>query len=570
MRIKLLYLAILSIFVTLLLGLVNLQMFRNKEFALLSEKNSIRLLPQAGVRGKILDRQGNMIVDNTLIYDVMVMPEEVKFNSKSFKRVAQILNVNTEVLGLTIRNQYSNTKIPMVIAKNINIKKAIALEEERSDLPSLLIQPHPVRIYPLGRLAAHLLGYLSEIDHWRLTKLEGYGYKTKDIVGFGGIEEKYDYYLRQEDGGLSVEVDRKGRFVRVLGFRQPKSGKNIGLTLDLRIQKIAEEALEGAKGSIVIMDPFSGEILAMVSRPNFNPAIFVEKSPSPLYKLFNNPQAPLFNRAISGLYPAGSTFKLIVAVAGLQSGKIKPNTSFFCNGSLNVGGVDFACWGVHGQQDIYQAIAHSCNVFIYRTGLILGPQLIYDFASKFGLGKASGIDLPYEAAGLVPNPLWRRLVKFKSWFSGDTANLSIGQGELLVTPLQMTRAIAVFANKGKLVTPYVLKSVSDKDVSSLQNKSVDLNLKPEVIDVIRQGLRKVANDADGTANVLRDLKITVAGKTGTAQTGKGNSHAWFIGFFPYESPKYAICVFLERGGHGYYSAIIAKEIIKKMEQEGIL
>ncbi|MBU0503432.1 MAG: penicillin-binding protein 2 [Candidatus Omnitrophota bacterium] len=570
MRTKLATLALIPVFFLLVLGLLNLQLIKGDKYRKLSDKNCIRLIPQLGIRGRISDRNNFVIVDSILSYDVMILPREAGDIDQSLLRLSGILNTPVKDLKENFINNMVSASIPAAVAKNIDAKKAIALEELKIDFPGLVIQPNPIRHYRYGKLACHILGYLNEIDRWRLTKLEDYGYKTKDIVGFGGIEEKYDYYLRQEDGGLSVEVDRKGRFVRVLGFRPPKNGKNIQLTIDMGIQKIAEDVLGERKGSVIVMQPDTGAVLAMVSRPNFNPYIFIKRSEYLLSHVFNNPDAPLFNRSISGAYPPGSVFKAIVSSAGLETGKITLRTVSYCPGYLNVGNHRFNCWSTHGQQGIIDAIAHSCDVFFYRAGLSLGPQMIYEYAVKFGLAKPTGIDLPYEVGGFVPHPLWKKIYRFRNWFNGDTVNLSIGQGDLLVTPLQMTRMMAAFANKGKLATPYLVKAVEEKDISAMQQKITNLGLKAATIEYVRQGLREVVSDAHGTGNILGDLPVSVAGKTGTAEVDGKKSHAWFTGFFPYKDPKFVICVFLEYGGHGLESCILTKEIISRMYREGYI
>ncbi len=570
MRTKFVNFALIPVFILLVLGLLNLQLIQGDKYQELSDKNCIRLIPQLGIRGKISDRNNFVIVDSVLSYDAMILPQEAGNIDQALSRLSEILNIPAKNLKENFLNNMVSASVPVAVAKNITANKAIALEELKIDFPGLVIQPNPIRNYRYRKLASHLLGYLNEIDRWRLTKLEDYGYKTKDIVGFGGIEEKYDYYLRQEDGGLSVEVDRKGRFVRVLGFKPPKNGKDIQLTIDIEIQKIVEDVLGDLKGSIIIMEPNTGEILAMASQPNFNPDIFIKKSEILLSNIFNNPDAPLFNRAISGAYPPGSVFKAIISSAGLETGKINLETTSYCPGYLKVGNQRFNCWSMHGQQEIIEAIAHSCDVFFYRAGLSLGPQVIYEYAVKFGLAKTSGIDLPYEAGGFVPHALWKKIYRFRNWYNGDTANLSIGQGDLLVTPLQMARMMALFANKGKLVTPYLAKAVDEKDISGLQQKIVNLGFKQGTIDNVRQGLREVVSGAHGTGNILAGLPVSVAGKTGTAEVDRKKSHAWFTGFFPFKEPKFVICVFLENGGHGLESCILAKEIINRMHQGGLI
>jgi penicillin-binding protein 2 len=261
---------------------------------------------------------------------------------------------------------------------------------------------------------------------------------------------------------------------------------------------------------------------------------------------------------------------VVVASAALETRKIDLNTSFLCTGSIYVGRQEFACWDKHGLQNLMLALAHSCNVFFYKTGLLVGAQNLHDYALKFGLSRPTAIDLPYEASGLVPSPLWKRLSRFKSWFDGDTANFAIGQGDLLVTPLQITRMMAVFANKGKLVRPYLVRAVDNHDISAGQKKITKAGLKESTINAVNQGLRRVVAAPSGTGNILAKLPVEVAGKTGTVQVTRGHPHAWFAGFFPYKKPKFVICVFLENAGSGQVSCRLAREIIEVMSLQGLI
>lgn len=569
-RTKIIKFLIVFMFLFLSLGLINLEVIQGAKFKRLSDKNCIRLLPQMGARGKILDRAGNVIVASSLSYDVMLLPQGLNQQGEMFGAVSKILGISHKDLKEAYKLGYIAKSVPVAIARNIDIKHAVALEELKNDIPGIIIQPHPQRSYPYGRLLSHVIGYVNEIDRWRLTRLADYGYKTKDFVGYGGIEEKYDYYLRQEEGGLSMEVDHRDRFVRLLGFKPPRNGKDLQLTIDLKLQKIVEAQLTDKTGCIIIMDPYSGEVLAMASSPNFNPSIFVNRLSSSISNTLKDYDAPLVNRAITSAYPPGSIFKLILAAAALQAKKINLRTTFFCQGSTLVGKQKYACWNTHNQQNLIAAIAHSCNIFFYRTGILLGAQTIHDYAIKFGLSRPTGFELPYEAGGLIPSPLWKRINKFQNWFDGDTANLSVGQGDCLVTPLQMTRMIAAFANGGHLVTPYIVKAIDGRDISIYRRKFIDLALKKETLNYIRQGLRDVINDSAGTGNVLSGLMVSVAGKTGTAQAPPGEPHAWFVGFLPFKEPKFALCVFLERGGAGYFSCVAAKQIIEEMLSEGLI
>ncbi|MCG2713547.1 MAG: penicillin-binding protein 2 [Candidatus Omnitrophica bacterium] len=557
-------------FIVLLLGLLNLDLLQGAKFRRLSDSNCIRLISQSGSRGNILDRFDEIIVGNKISYDVMILPQDLSQVDRALSGVSRILGVEVNTLKTAFKKNFISLNLPVTIAGNIEIKKAIMLEEYKVEEPSIIISPKPLRNYPYGPLAAHIVGYVNEIDRWRLTKLEDYGYKTKDIVGFGGVEEKYDYYLRQEEGGLSVEVNHRGKFMRVLGFQPPQNGKDLQLTIDLRIQKIVEEKLKEKKGSIILIDPQSGEILALANYPNFNPSVFVSKRTALISGLFNNSDAPLMNRAISSSFPPASVFKLVLASAGLELKKINLNTSFFCQGSTMVGNRKFSCWDVHGAQNITQGLAHSCDVFFYKTGLLIGPQNIHDYAFRLGLGRYAGVELPYETSGFIPSPLWRKINKFQDWFDGDTANLSIGQAECLVTPLQAVNMMAVFANGGYLTSPYIVKQVGGVDLGAKKRKLTSVGLKKVTIEIVRNGLREVITDPKGTGNVLAGLPVAVAGKTGTAQVSRGATHAWFIGFFPYDKPKYAICVFLENGGPGHAASVIVRQIIEAMNNQKII
>jgi penicillin-binding protein 2 len=567
-RAKIAKIFIACLFIALIAGLIKLKIIDGGRYRQLSRKNCIRLLAQTGCRGMILGRNGEPLADNQLTYNLMLMPQDAQDTDEALIEISRVSGRGVALLRRALRGNYLSPSLSVVLEKNIGLHKAIALEQIKLDTPGLIVQAEPLRHYPHPGLAAHAIGYVSEIDRWRLTKLADYGYKTKDLVGFGGIEEKYDYFLRQEEGGLSFEVDHRGGFVRALGFRRPSHGKDICLTLDLRLQQIAEEKLSGRKGAVVIMDPYSGEILALASSPAFDPAAFAQRDSFALGSFLNDPDAPFLNRAIGAAYPAGSVFKLIVAAAALDTKKIHPSTTFHCIGSVTVGRTEFACWGRHGDQDLIQALAHSCNVYFYKAGLLAGAQNIHDYALKFGLARPSNTGLPYEKAGLIPSPLWRKVYRLQNWYDGDTANFSIGQGEVLVTPLQVARMAAVFANGGYLVNPYIVQSVAGQE-ARFRKRPQPLGLKKGTIESVRQGMRQAVQLSDGTAALLAGLPIQCAGKTGTAQAPPGAAHGWFAGFFPWQKPKFVVCVFLERGVTGQAACLIAKRIMEEMLAEGL-
>jgi len=567
MRIKILSAVIIFIFGVLAVLLFNMQVIQGANFKSLSDKNCMRLISQPGSRGRILDKHGNVIVGNSISYDLQILPQEKLELNKTLSAAAVVLNIGFEELISRYKKNYLAPFIPVTVAKNINTKKAIALGELKSDYNSIIIQPCSIRYYPNDGLASHVIGYLSQIDPWRLDKLDDYGYKVKDMVGFGGIEEKYDYYLRQIEGALSVEVDHRGKFIRVLGFRPAQDGKDIQLTLDINLQKIVEGALQDKNGAVIIMDPNTGEVLAMASTPGFSPAEFLADSNSSMKNISGS---ALMNKAISSVYASGSVFKLVSACAGLEKGKIDANTTYVCTKTMKVGNRDFACWARHEEENLALAIAHSCDIFFYKVGLLLGAQAIHDYALKFGFAKATGIDLPYESSGVIPDPLWKKMNKRQDWYDGDTANFVIGQGFTLVSAIQTVRFIAVFANKGTLVTPFLVKAIGGKDIRKSQIMLTSVAVKKNVLNQVRQDLKGVVNNPQGTANILEGLPVSVAGKTGTAQFGNNQTHGWFAGFFPFDNPSFAICALIEKNGTGAAASGLVKQIIEGMILEKLI
>ena len=571
-KLRILHRFIIVGFLFLCLALFYYQIIKFSKYRQLSQANRIRILPQSASRGCILDRNGNLLAGNTLSHDLLIMPQEGGWPEGQISKLSQILSVSETELKSKYKKGYTTSFIPVLLYRDISLPSAIAVGQQKYDLPEVIIQARPKRTYPSGRIASHILGYLSYIDAWRLERLKEYGYKIQDLVGCSGIEQVYDYILHAGDGGKQVEVDSKGRLSRVLGYKAPQKGGDIELTIDLRLQKIIHKNLKGHSGCVVVLDPVNGDILALVSYPDFDPQVFQEGSPSLLKPLLNDLDAPLFNRATNGLYPPGSVFKIVVAAAGLEKKKINPNTKFFCSGNTQIGNRLFSCWGWHGEQDLVDALAHSCNNFFYNSGLQLGPQLINEYALKFGLSQLTGIDLTSESAGSLPYSLWQRIKKSHRWYDGDTANISIGQGGIIVTPLQIARMFAVLANDGKLIKPRLLKSVKQG------NRIINLSFKPAsnipiskgTLRIIREGLFNAVEDPEGTAKILADLKISVAGKTGTAQVQEGRAHGWFAGYFPTDKPKFVICVFLEHVGTGYYCCQLTKRIIQQMLDEGLL
>ena len=575
MRLKTFHIIIIILFVIPAVGIVYLQMGKGDYYYDLSKRNYIRLIPLIASRGKVFDRNGEILIDNIPSFNLAILPQEFSNQTKDERNktilsLSKILKVDKAKLKHNFKKSYIAPFSPVIISKNIPREKAIILEEAKLSLPGTFIQIKPKRFYPYGKVCAHILGYTGLIDRSKITRLKDYGYKIKDIIGYTGIEEEYDRYLRGEDGGLQVKVDHRGRQKMLLGMRSAKKGKNLTLTIDIRIQQAAFESLAGHIGAVVVMNSQTGEILAMVSSPSFNSNIFSQAgSNSKKRWLFNDSSAPLLNRAISGLYSPGSVFKVVGAIAALEKNKINTKTRFLCTGKLKIGNRKFKCWSEHGSQDLREAIIHSCNVFFYNLGLLTGPGFLSKYAIMFGLGRVSGIDLPYESKGNVPNPLRRKMSRGRKWQNGDTANFSIGQGELLVTPIQIVKVMASIVNGGKLLRPYFLKKIEGESIQQ-RNNFTKLKVKNKNLKLIKSYLREAVSDPTGTSHVLNLTGLPIGGKTGTAQAGRKKSHAWFAGFCPFEKPKVVFCVLLEHGGSSYNASLVAKRLFKKLSNENLL
>ena len=534
-----------------------MQIIQGSYYQGLSNKNRIRLIELPAARGNLLDRYGEVLVGNRPVYDVVLIPQEIPTSQereKIFDRLAEELKSSANHFRQTYQKQYRAPFAPIVLSADISKEQAIRLEEQFFQVPGVFIQVRPVRYYHQKSAGAHLMGYLGEIDRVELRRLKSYGYKIRDLVGQAGIEQDFDLDLRGENGGTQVEVDHKGKIVRVLGHRSPARGKDIQLTLDARLQAQAQHLLEDVRGAIIVMDPWTGEILAMTSSPSFDPNAFIDKRrQDEIEAWLKRSDSPFLNRALAAYVP-GSIFKIVTATAGLEKGRITPNSSFVCSGVFELGGHPFRCWreGGHGPEDLSQALTHSCNVYFYHLGLLLGVDAIHETAKSYGLGQLTGIGLTGEAPGLVPSRRWKLQSIRESWYDGETVNFAIGQGYLLLTPIQVVRMIAAVANGGQLVQPYLLKRIGSVEVALHQSRSTGIN--PQTLKVISDGLKRVIADPTGTGQLAHSAKVSIAGKTATAETSEGVSHAWFIGFAPIEKPQIAIVIFIEHGGAGGLSA----------------
>ena len=453
--------------------------------------------------------------------------------------------------------------------------------EQASNLPGADLIVMPVRQYPQGALAAHLLGYVGKAEQDDDDEIENFYYYQPDSVGKQGVEKACDEYLRGSPGGRTIRVNHAGRFAEDLGEKQAELGGRVTLTIDARLQKIVEDALAAATpsagkdlcGAAVLLDVRTGEVLAMASLPSFDPNIFNPGTPKPVIQaVMNNPARPMLNRVFGGRYAPGSTFKTITLLAGLETGAISPEDPVECKGSLQIGNRKFGCHDVHGRVDAYQAITKSCDVWFYTKGMQTGVDAITKVAAEFGLGQPTGFDVGSETKGLVPSPERKRREGGDKWWPADTAQLSIGQGDLLVTPLQMACVAATFANHGTCLRPYVVKRIEAASGQVVHEGQSEvrgrLSAKPEQIELVRRAMLGAVQDAGGTAGAAAVKGLSVAGKTGTAEYDKrlhGSNRAWFMGFAPYDQPEVALAVLIEHGVSGSHTAApVAQKILAKM------
>jgi len=544
MRIK-----ILQVFFTILFILVGaclyyLQIIKVHFYSDLSSRNSIRLLNISAPRGNIYDRYGKLIAGNTLSFGVFIVPQEVDDIDTEIEELSQILGVSKSLLERNYKRNRTASFAPCELIRGVSKKAAILIEESKLEMPGIFVKEIPFRNYYYKDAFSHAVGYVGEIDQLELELLKPYGYNIKDLIGKDGIERLCDRILRGKNGGMQIQVDNRGRQVKVMSYRKPKSGRDVYLTLDAGLQKEIYNLFNGRKGAAIFMDPYNGEILSLVSSPSYDPNESV-------LKFIRSEDSPLLNRAIMGVYPPGSIFKLVTSIAALESKSVSHDTGFVCTGKINIGRDELNCWNKdgHGYVDMEKAIAWSCNVYFCHAGLLTGADKINEYANLFGFGKKTGIELFGESNGFVPSKEWKRAEKKETWYPGDTANFSIGQGYLLVTPLQMARMVASIANRGGLVEPHILRRVGDTDIDNFKIRF--LNIAKENIDTVRAGMQKVIEDPDGTGRGAASEIVSISAKTGTVQVGPGIiPHGWFVGFAPSEDPKICFAVFLENGGSG--------------------
>lgn len=562
------YIAV-GIFLFLISGFWVLQVRDHEANSELAERNRIKTVPLLAPRGKLLDRDGRVIVDNQAAFTLMLTRENLK--PEHIDGIAQGIHMDPDEIRARLKRYESRpTYVPVLIKPELTPGEIAFVESHRDaeTFPEMELIQNQRRLYPKNGLAAHAIGYVGEVSEQELNTTDFAKYSQGDIVGKAGLERQYNDSLIGVDGQRRVVVDSVGRERAVLDSKEVTPGNNLQLTLDLDVQAVAELALEGRRGAVVALDPRSGEVLAMVSRPAFDPNAFATRIRAEDWKeLTSNPDNPLLNRAIQAQFAPGSTFKPIVAMAGLETGTLEPDFSVRCTGGATFYGTFFRCDERHGLLNLHQAIVHSCDTYFYNVGNKVGIDRIAEYAQMAGIGKKTGIDLPNEAEGLMPSTKWKLRAKREKWYAGETISVAIGQGAVTVTPLQLAEAIGGLASGGVWYRPHLVKMAAAE-----APRRGDLN--PENVATIVSGMYGVVNEG-GTGSSARIEGIEVAGKTGTAQrvslalakSGKlggdlAKENGWFVGFAPRQNPEIVVVALWEASQHGYSAAPIVRDVIK--------
>jgi penicillin-binding protein 2 len=570
-------------FLLLLARLWDLQILHGDDMRTLSENNRIRLHRLQATRGTVLDRFGRVLIDSRPAFDAVLVPEDARNVSLTLENLSQFFHQNAADLHALLAQAASRPPFEEIAVKrDLSWDEIVALETHQLDLPGVSLQITSRRSYPMDSKLAHLLGYVGEASQLDLTADPRN--RMGDLIGKVGLEKGLESYLRGVDGGQQIEVDAVGRKLRVLREVDEVPGDTVQLTIDRDLQEAAWQAMGDHDGSVVALDPNTGEILAMVNRPSYDPNVFARGIHHDEWRaLLTDKHRPLNNRAIQGQYPPGSTFKIIVATAALEEGVINPFTRIHCGGGLQFGNHYFRCWkkGGHGSLNVHEALVQSCDVFFYQVAQRLGIDTIARYARAYGLGTPTGIDLEHEKPGTIPDTAWKRRRFKQPWYAGETLSAGIGQGYITATPLQMAEVISTLA-AGKRFRPQYVKQIETPEGEVVQKETSEqvaaLQVRPTTLMQVREGLRDVVNAPNGTGKNARLNGILVAGKTGTSQVvrmGKERvkstqlpwqerDHAWFVAYAPFDAPEIAVAALVEHAeaGGGAVAAPIAKQVLQ--------
>lgn len=573
--------------VVLLLFFWKIQILEHNKYWQMSEANRIREVAIPCQRGLIRDRNGIVLADNRASFKALIIRENIKNPQRSYTKISHLLDLKLEELKRRI-NKYKSLPSfqPVVVKEDLALEEVSMIESRKTEMPELMVQAEPKRYYPFGSLASHVLGYLQEISKQELESGKYEGKIGGDLVGKQGIEKQYESYLAGKKGRIFEIVDSVGRKKGEIVRKSPQKGEDISLTLDFDLQQKAENLLQGKEGAVIVLDPSNGEVLALASYPDFDPNKFINRfTPEQWRELVKDPDFPLQNRAIRGLYAPGSVFKPVIALGALDLDLITPDTQYYCSGLTHIYNHPFSCWYKpgHGWLNLYQGIQNSCNIYFYNTGKKLGIENIAHYAKLLGFGKKTGIDLPGEKKGLVPDPKWKQQSRNEPWYPGETISVAIGQGPLMVTPLQVANYTALIANRGVKVRPHLLKR---NDILR-QTTTNYIHANPDSFDIneadfnkVIQGMWKVVNEG-GTGASAKVEDFNVCGKTGSTQVissenikimeekgVKVKTHSWFTGFAPQRDPQVVVTLLVEYGGMGGGTAApLARELFKLYKQK---
>ncbi len=564
----------------------HLQIMQGGYYSDLSRHNKTRTIKSQAPRGILYDRNGIKLAINRPGFDLYIIPEDVTDWPRTKAMLHELVGIDEETIARKLRRARGQPPFRAVkLKEDLSWEETVKIESFNFEMHGVMLDVTPKREYIYGPALSHLIGYLGELNIEELKKLKSRGYDAGDYLGKYGIEKTFEDFLHGKDGFKDIEVDALGRKINVLGWTPPYPGNDITLTIDLKTQLAAWQALGENAGSVVALDPRTGEVLALVSKPAFDPerlsaGVITSKDWNALVR---DPLHPLTNRTIQGQYPPASTFKPIVAASALTEGAITPKTLIDSGPVFVFAGRPYRDWKEegHGKINYERAIIESSDTFFYQVGLMLGVDTIAKHAKSFGFGSPTGIRLGGEKSGLVPSSEWKKRVKKERWYRGETISVAVGQGFMLATPMQLASAYVAIANGGTLFRPEIVRKISTPEGKVLEENTPEIrgsvDIPPDILEKIRKALKGVVNDKKGTARGLRDRRLKIAGKTGTAQVAhmiererdiekvryKLRDHAWFVGFAPYDDPQIVVAVLVEHGGFGARAAApVAKEVIR--------
>lgn len=581
-RFRYLYWIVIFIFAALICRLVYLQLFEGSYYHGLADGNRLRAIPIAAMRGVMYDRNGQILVGSRPSFMVTYVPTKKGISDAELDSLSKLLNVPKDKLQEKIAKG-KNSFEPTILAQDLTQDIVIRVEERRNDLPGVSVDVQPIRYYPYNSMAAQVFGYVGQIDEEDMKRLKGQeGVSSITQIGRAGLEAYYDDLLRGKDGGRQVEVDASGTPVKEMERKNPVPGHNFHLTIDLNLQKATEDALDrqvangiGTHGiAAVAIDPNTGAVLAMASRPSYNPNWFTRGITEKEWaQINNNPAHPMENRVIAGEYPPGSTFKLITGTAALELKKVTPDELIFDSGRHWLVDMRNAGGEALGWLNFTEALAKSDNVYFYELGRRVGIDKLAEYARMFGMGKKTGIALRGEATGLVASEEYKKKNFNQDWYLGDTFNSAIGQGFQLVTPLQAAMIVSEVANGGIQYKPFLVSRIDNLDGTPYKIFAPEqvgtLPVSKSTLDLVREGMRNVAEESGTAGSLFAGFPIQVAGKTGTAENFGGADHAWFVAYAPFDHPRIVIAVLTEQGGFGALaSGPVAKSMLEEFFQVG--